>query len=206
MRIKSRYIDVSNGAFSEYIYSRAIDELRSNNKSADTWVGSHWHPTVIPERILNAGKVIVITSERYASRLLLFIRLVYGIIKLGKGVAPWDTELGVQINDEIKQAILAGGFDLNDPLDDSLMFDLFRDKLDFFLRHFENRVGDLSANNIWRPHPLCQNVEFEDIVNGNFVRDNNLNIEVFNYWKSINSFLYQEPDQKLKEYFDNSLL
>jgi hypothetical protein len=197
MRIKSGYIDVSNGAFSKYIYSRAIDELRSNNQSLDTWVGSHWHPTVIPDSILTTNKVIVITNERYASRLLLFIRLVNGIIKLGKGRSPWDTELGVQINDEIKQAILAGGFDLNDPLDDSLMFDLFPD----YLRSLQIR-----ANNIWRPHPLCQNVEFEDIVNGNFVRDNNLNIEVFNYWKSINSFLYQEPNQKLKEYFDNSLL
>jgi len=206
MKIKSRYIDVSNGVFSKYLYSQAIDELRSNNKSPDTWVGSHWHPTVIPASILTTSKVIVITNERYASRLLLFIRLVYGIIKLGKGRPPWRIEIGEQINDEVKQAILAGGFDLNDPLDDSIMFDLFRDKLDYFLRHFENKVEETSANNIWRPHPLCQNVEFEDIVNGNFVRDNNLNIEVFNYWKSINSFLYQEPDQKLKEYFDNSLL
>ena len=206
MRIKSKYINVDKGLFSEYVYSKAIDELRSNNQLTDTWVGSHWHPTVIPASILTTSKVIVITNERYASRLLLFIRLVYGIIKLGKGLGPWDTELGVQINDEIKQAILVGGFDVNDPLDDSIMFDLFRDKLDYFLRHFENTAGAISANNIWRSHPLCQNVEFEDIVNGNFVRDNNLNIEVFNYWKSINSFLYQEPDQKLKEYFDNSLL
>lgn len=206
IKIKSRYIDLTNGVFSKYIYSKAIDELRSNNKSPHTWVGTHWHPTVIPDSILTTGKAIVITNERYASRLLLFIRLVHGIIKLGKGRPPHQIEIGKQINDKVKEAILAGGFDLNDPLDDSIMFDLFRDSLDSFLRHFENRAGETSANNIWRPHPLCQNVEFEDIVNGTFVRDNNLNIEVFNYWKSINSFLYQEPDQRLKEYFDNSLL
>ena len=206
IKIKSKYVSIDQGVFSEYIYSKAVAELVSSNKSPDTWVGSHWHPTVIPDSILTTGKVIVITNERYASRLLLFIRLVHGIIKLGKGVPPWGFEIGEQIDDKVKEAILAGGFDVNDPLDDSIMFDLFRDKLDSYLRHFENRMREMSANNIWRPHPLCQNVEFEDIVNGKFVRDNNLNIEVFNYWKSINSFLYQEPDQKLKEYFDNSLL
>ena len=205
---KSSYtnVNVNNGAFSEKIYYSAIAELRSSNKSLDTWVGSHHHPTVIPDRILTNSKVIVVTNERYTSRLLLFIRIVYGLIKLGKGVPHWHRAIGISIKDEVKEAILAAGFDVNDPLDDSIMFNLFRDNLNSFLRHFENRWGETSANNIWRPHSLCQNVEFEDIVNGNFVRDNNLNIEVFNYWKSINSFLYQEPDQKLKEYFDNSLL
>ena len=205
IKIKSKYVSIDNGVFSKYLYSTAIAELVSKNKSPDTWVGTHWHPTVIPDSILTTSKVIVVTNERYASRLLLFIRLVHGIIKLGKGVAIYGG-FGEQINDKVKEAILAGGFDVNDPLDNSIMFDLFRDNLDSYLRHFDNKVGEMSANNVWRPHPLCQNVEFEDIVNGKFVRDNNLNIEVFNYWKSINSFLYQEPDQKLKEYFDNSLL
>ena len=190
---KNSYIDISNGVFNNEMYLECIRELKYRNKPQDTWVGTHWHPTVIPNHILTSNKVIVITNERYASRLLLFIRLVNGIIKIGKGIPPWDATLGKKPNTDITEAILSAGFNINDLLDESIMFDLFPDQLRSLRRQ---------ANNIWKSHSLCQNVEFEDIVNGNFVRDNNLNIEVFNYWKSINPFLYQDPSQKLKDYFD----
>jgi len=189
-------IDIGNGVFTDKIYSACIRELKYRNKPQDTWVGTHWHPTVIPDHILTSNKVIVITNERYASRLLLFIRLVNGIIKIGKGITPWDVALGKKPSTDITEAILSAGFNINDLLDESIMFDLFPDQLKKCKSH---------ANHRWISHSLCQNVEFEDIVNGNFVRDNNLNIEVFNYWKSINPFLYQEPSQKLKDYFDSSL-
>jgi len=192
---KNSYIDISNGVFNNEMYLECIRELKYRNKPQDTWVGTHWHPTVIPNHILTSNKVIVITNERYASRLLLFIRLVNGIIKIGKGIPPWDATLGKKPNTDITEAILSAGFNINDLLDESIMFDLFPDQLRSLRRQ---------ANHRWKSHSLCQNVEFEDIVNGNFVRDNNLNIEVFNYWKSINPFLYQEPSQKLKDYFDST--
>lgn len=193
---KNPYMDISNGVFNNEMYSACIRELKYGNKPLDTWVGTHWHPTVIPDHILTSNKVIVITTEGYASRLLLFIRLVHGIIKVGKGITPWDAALGKKPSTDITEAILSAGFNINNLLDESIMFDLFPDQL---------LSLQIQANHIWKSHSLCQNVEFEDIVNGNFVRDNNLNIEVFNYWKSINPFLYEEPSQKLKDYFDSSL-
>ena len=184
------------GVFTDKIYSACIRELKYGNKPQDTWVGTHWNPTVIPDHILTSNNVMVITNERYASRLLLFIRLVNGIIKMGKGITPWDAARGKKPSTDITEAILSAGFNINNLLDESIMFDLFPDQL---------TKCKTQANHRWKSHSLCQNVEFEDIVNGNFVRDNNLNIEVFNYWKSINPFLYEEPSQKLKDYFDSSL-
>jgi len=40
------------------------------------------------------------------------------------------------------------------------------------------------------PHPACRNVEFEDIVSGKFIQDNNLDLEYFNEWKLRNHWLY----------------
>lgn len=40
------------------------------------------------------------------------------------------------------------------------------------------------------PHPACENVEFEDIVSGKFIQDNNLNLDYFNTWKEKNPWLF----------------
>lgn len=40
------------------------------------------------------------------------------------------------------------------------------------------------------PHTDCDNVDFEHIVNGDFVADRNLNVDQFELWKQSNSFLY----------------
>jgi len=40
------------------------------------------------------------------------------------------------------------------------------------------------------PHPECINTEFSDLVSGKFVVDNNLNYELYEYWKSRNAYLY----------------
>lgn len=40
------------------------------------------------------------------------------------------------------------------------------------------------------PSENCQNVEFEDIVSGKFIIENNLDLEQFQHWKEANSFLY----------------
>lgn len=49
------------------------------------------------------------------------------------------------------------------------------------------------AYNVFEPfeaHPLCKNIEFEDIVSGKFVQENNLDQEYFNEWKQRNPWLY----------------
>lgn len=54
------------------------------------------------------------------------------------------------------------------------------------------------------PYPNCINVEFEDVVNGEFVEKNNLDIDYFNNWKNHNNFLY-EPNPKLTSIFEKAL-
>ena len=54
-------------------------------------------------------------------------------------------------------------------------------------------------------HPECKNIEFEDIVNGKFVEEYNLNIEHFNEWKGLNSWLYSESDPLLVKHFNKRL-
>ena len=52
----------------------------------------------------------------------------------------------------------------------------------------------------FEPHINCTNVEFSDIVNGKFVRDYNLNLDYFNKWKELNSFLYESNPILLEEF------
>jgi hypothetical protein len=49
-------------------------------------------------------------------------------------------------------------------------------------------------------HPDCENIEFEHIVNGNFVTNNNLNIEYFTKWKLSNPWLYNIPEWSAKRF------
>ena len=80
--------------------------------------------------------------------------------------------------------------------------------------YMRNNVGDtyksniMSAKNIiknnFMPLDNCYNVEFEDIVNGNFVKDNNLNIDYFNEWKRINNYLYEPYNPVIVEYFEQA--
>jgi hypothetical protein len=54
-------------------------------------------------------------------------------------------------------------------------------------------------------HPSCKNIEFEDIVNGKFVEEYQLNIEYFNEWKCLNSWLYSDIDTSLSNQFNKRL-
>jgi len=40
------------------------------------------------------------------------------------------------------------------------------------------------------PYLGCKNIEFEDIVSGKFIQDNNLDLDYFNSWKARNPWLY----------------
>jgi hypothetical protein len=54
-------------------------------------------------------------------------------------------------------------------------------------------------------HPSCKNIEFEDIVNGKFVEEYQLNVEYFNEWKCLNSWLYSDIDTSLSNQFNKRL-
>lgn len=54
-------------------------------------------------------------------------------------------------------------------------------------------------------YPGCINVEFEDIVNGKFVKDFKLSEVNFNKWKDSNKFLYEDFDNRLIEIFNQEL-
>lgn len=43
-------------------------------------------------------------------------------------------------------------------------------------------------------HPGCENLEFSDIVNGNYVRDNALDVDQFLIWKQANPWLYTDDE------------
>lgn len=64
--------------------------------------------------------------------------------------------------------------------------------------------AQMIIQNNFTPYPDCINVEFEDVVNGEFVRKNNLDIDYFNNWKKHNIFLY-EPSPKLTNIFEKAL-
>lgn len=57
-----------------------------------------------------------------------------------------------------------------------------------------DKIRELSKNVFveFKPHPNCKNIEFEDIVNGKFVMENNLNQTYFELWKENNQWLYEE--------------
>lgn len=61
-----------------------------------------------------------------------------------------------------------------------------------------DKIRELSKNVFveFKPYPNCKNIEFEDIVNGKFVEDNNLNQEYFEQWKQNNPWLYEENIEK----------
>ena len=54
-------------------------------------------------------------------------------------------------------------------------------------------------------HPNVINLEFEDIVNGSFITDNNLSIKHFDFWKQHNDRLYN-PEPEIVNFFTQQLL
>jgi hypothetical protein len=59
-----------------------------------------------------------------------------------------------------------------------------------------DKVRELAKNvfEAFLPHDNCKNIEFEDIVEGKFVKDFNLDVEYFSTWKNNNSWLYDFKD------------
>jgi len=59
-----------------------------------------------------------------------------------------------------------------------------------------DKIRELAKNmfEVFLPHDNCKNVEFEDIVEGKFVKEFDLDIEHFSNWKTNNTWLYNFKD------------
>lgn len=126
------------------------NQLVIKNQLIDSWVGTHTHPSVIPN-LSDFEKVIAITTIHRNSKLYRWLRYYHGWFK---SVTPnW-----IETNE--------------------------LDKID--------KIRCL-AKNVFEPFdPVIgyDNVEFEDVVSGKFIKENNLNLEYFEFWKSQNPWLY----------------
>lgn len=69
-----------------------------------------------------------------------------------------------------------------------------------------DKIRELAKNvfDAFEPHPGCENVEFEDIVNGNFVTANQLDIDQFYVWRNHNPWLYQPGDSWAEKRFNEA--
>lgn len=91
----------------------------------------------------------------------------------------------------------------------------YKSKLYRFIRNYyvnklfdkeENKLVELAKDILdvdFEPYETAINVEFEDIVNGKFVDNFNLNKEYFDIWKTHNNFLYN-TDSFLTYCFDKA--
>lgn len=59
-----------------------------------------------------------------------------------------------------------------------------------------DKIRELAKNVFeeFKPYPNCKNIEFEDIVEGKFIKDNNLNWDYYSTWKKNNSYLYDNAE------------
>jgi len=69
----------------------------------------------------------------------------------------------------------------------------------------EHAVKDLliQLKDTFVDHNDCKNIEYCDIVNGEFVIENKLNVEHFNNWSKANSWLYDNSYDFLKPLFND---
>jgi hypothetical protein len=124
----------------------------SKYSHTDSWLGTHTHPTVIPD-LSKFDKILAITTSSRKSKLYRWLRYYHGWYLTA--FPDWKESDSIESIDKIRE--LAKNV-------------------------FEEFV----------PHPLCINIEFEDIVNGNFVTQYNLNKEYFDQWATNNHWLYQD--------------
>ena len=132
-------------SFDEERWLYKLDMARQLPNIDDMWVGTHCHPSAIPEKYFNQfEKVLAITTVSEMSKYYRYLRWC------------WDPSLSRTIT-PMKIA-------------------------SHILETFE-------------PDDRCINVEFEDIVNGSWVADMNLDIEDYYGWREINSFLYTDQSR-----------
>ena len=123
-------------------------------KNSDMWMGTHLHPSGIPD-IKVFDKVLAITTETRESKLYRWLRYYHGW--WCKANPQWQESDNLSAKDQIRELA-------------------------------KNVFVEFTA------YPGCWNVEFSDIVNGRFIKENSLNQHYFYNWKSSNSFLNYTSD------------
>lgn len=123
-------------------------------KHSNIWMGTHLHPSGIPD-IKDFNSVLAITTHTRESKIYRWLRYYHGWWR--KDNPSWQETDDLSCKDQIRELA-------------------------------KNVFVEFTA------HPGCWNVEFSDIVDGTFVRQNDLNQNYFHNWKSANSFLNYTPD------------
>jgi hypothetical protein len=132
------------------IWNQKVNHLLAELQDTNTWVGTHAHPTAIPDLTVFRN-VIVITTTTRESKLYRWLRYYHGWFC---GNTPnWQEDNSLEKIDKIRELA-------------------------------KNVFIDFS------PASGCDNVEFGNIVNGTFVKNQNLNLEYFLNWKKSNPWLF----------------
>jgi len=131
-------------------YPNAWNHRIEKFKGTDKWIGTHYHPSVIPD--LNVfSKVIAITTETRASKLYRWLRYYHGWFKNNN--PSWIETNTLEAIDQIRE--------------------LAKDVFDTF-----------------ESNSHCENIEFADIVNGNYIESAGLDYSQFMQWQQSNPWLY----------------
>jgi hypothetical protein len=140
------------------------NKLVNKYKDRTTWMGTHAHPTAIPDLTVFQS-VIAITTTTRRSKLYRWLRYYNGWFL--SNTPGWEE------TDELP-------------------------KIDKIRELSKNVFVEFTAD------PRCINIEFEDIVTGVFVKQNNLNNDYFLNWQSANSWLYETNKSWAERRFDEA--
>jgi len=175
-------------------------DISKKNQSSDMWFGAHFPVTKVPN-IDDFEKIINITTDSMESKLYTLIRTYYLNILKGRG--------HFRDSGEIEPLLIKDKYDKNyytfkdidiknnakETIDDPNMLDI--------MTLATSILKDSSFT--YFDHPNVINLEFEDIVNGSFITDNNLSIKHFDFWKQHNDRLYN-PEPEIVNFFTQQLL
>lgn len=152
--------------------------IAAGSVNKNMWFGTHCHPSCIPHKYISMfDKVLAITTESTTSKLLRFIRMYNGLYKIRGGV--WDGPAPEYIAQ-------SDHYYLSEKIDE------IKEMCRWTQCGFESyQYGD--------------NVEFEDIVNGNYVRENKLSVDLLETWKKHNHWLYEPVNPALSNIFYNEM-
>ncbi len=166
--------------FDEQAWTQKVAKLDrwTADQLKNLWVGTHCHPSCIPNKHLQMfDKIIAITTENNRSKLLRFIRAYHGMYKMRGG--KWNgPEPGYKIQDD-----------------------------SFYFANKVEDIKNLCNHTCmtFESHLSCINIEFEHIVDGSYVKEHNLNMTLFEEWKKFNPWLYKPIDSFLLQIFNETI-
>jgi hypothetical protein len=121
----------------------------SRNREMDHWLGTHLHPSGVPDLSIFTDVIAITTCQRQ-SKIYRWLRYYYGWFQSEH--PEWVESDDLADIDKIRE----------------LAKNVFEE---------------------FTPYHGCTNVEFADIVNGNFTSSQNLDNDHFQNWRNANSFL-----------------